>query len=170
AKQIPWLYRLTPLGAGIEAGSQSPVIDVGGARLAANICYETCLPHLIRNQVATMRAAGEEPDVLVNLTNDGWFWGSSELDLHLMCGVLRAVECRKPFLIAANTGLSAWIDADGRIIEQGPRHDTAVILADVRLDGRASPYVLWGDLPAGLCLAGCLGLAVVGRRKKRSQE
>lgn len=166
AKRIPWLYRLTPLGAGIESGEASPVIDVANARLAANICYESCLPHLIRNQVAAMRASGEEPDVLVNLTNDGWFWGSSELDLHLMCGVLRAVECRKPFLIAANTGISAWIDGDGRIVEQGPRHDTAVIFADVRLDGRTSPYVLWGDWPAGLCLASCVGLAVIGLRRK----
>lgn len=166
AKQIPWLYRLTPLGGGLEAGAATPAIPIAGARLAANICYESCLPHLIRNQVAAMRAAGEEPDVLVNLTNDGWFWGSSELDLHLMCGVLRAVECRKPFLIAANTGISASIDADGRILEQGPRRNTAVLIADVRLDGRTSPYVLWGDWPAGLCLACCVGLAAVGLRKK----
>ncbi len=50
------------------------------------------------------------PDVLVNLTNDGWFWGSSILDLQLDCAVLRAVELRRPFLVAANTGFSAWID------------------------------------------------------------
>ena len=168
AKQFPWLYQLTPLGAGIEAGAASPPIDVAGARLAANICYESCLPHLVRNQVAAMRAAGQEPDVLVNLTNDGWFWGSSELDLHLMCGALRAVECRKPFLIAANTGFSASIDADGRILAQGPRRDTAVLVAEVRLDGRESPYVRFGDWPAGLCLAICVGLAVVGGRGGRA--
>ena len=67
--------------------------------------------------------------MLVNLTNDGWFWGSSELDLHLMCGVFRAVECRKPMVIAANTGFSAVIDADGRILFQGPRRDTDVVVA-----------------------------------------
>ena len=70
---------------------------------------------MIRGQVNALAAEGREPDVLVNLTNDGWFWGSSELDLHLSCGVFRAVECRKPLLIAANTGFSAWIDSDGRI-------------------------------------------------------
>jgi len=78
------------------------------------------LSHVIRSQINTLAAEGKEPDVLVNLTNDGWFWGSSELDLHLACGVFRAVECRKPFLIAANTGFSAWIDSDGRIQQQGP--------------------------------------------------
>ncbi len=100
--------------------------------------------------------------MLVNLTNDGWFWGSTELDLHLACAVLRAIECRKPFLIAANTGFSAVIDTDGRIQRQGPRRDTEVIVETVGVDHRRSPYLLWGDLPAGVCLLACGGLAVVG--------
>jgi apolipoprotein N-acyltransferase len=64
--------------------------------ISPNICYESVLPHVIRRQINTLQAEGKEPDVLVNLTNDGWFWGSSELDLHLACGIFRAVECRKP--------------------------------------------------------------------------
>jgi apolipoprotein N-acyltransferase len=167
ARQFPWLCQLSPIGAGIDCGVKTPAFEVAGARLAANICYESCLPHLIRNQVAELRGAGREPDVLVNLTNDGWFWGSSELDLHLMCGVLRAVECRKPFLVAANTGFSAWIDADGHILKQGPRRDQEVVIADVRLDERMSRYVNWGDWPAGLCLAGCACFAFAGWRERR---
>ena len=167
AQQFPWLCQFSPIGAGIDVGRDTPVFEVRGARLAANICYESCLPHLIRNQVAALRQAGREPDILVNLTNDGWFWGSSELDLHLMCGVMRAVECRKPLLVAANTGFSASIDADGQIIAQGPRRDTAVIIADVRLDDRTSRYVDWGDWPAGMCLGACLMLGVVGWRQRR---
>ena len=84
--------------------------------LAPNICYETVLPHVIRNQLAALRQEGQEPQILVNVTNDGWFWGSSELEQHLACGVYRTVECRRPMVIAANTGISAWIDADGRIL------------------------------------------------------
>ena len=96
--------------------------------------------------------------MLVNLTNDGWFWGSSELDMHLACGVFRAVECRKPLLIAANTGFSAWIDGDGRIRRQGPRRDADTLLAEVRLDPRSSWYLAHGDWPAG-CLPGGLHCA-----------
>jgi apolipoprotein N-acyltransferase len=44
-------------------------------------------------------------------------------------------------------------------LAQGPRRKTGVIVADVRLDGRASRYVAWGDWPAGLCLLCCAGLA-----------
>jgi len=106
----------------------------------------------VRQQVRQLAARGAEPAILVNLTNDGWFWGSSELDLHLICGVFRAVECRKPLVIAANTGFSAAIDGAGRIQAQGPRRDTDVIFHAVEREGRHSPYVAWGDWGAGLCL------------------
>ena len=172
AQYVPWLQRLTPLPVSLSAGERPVAFQLERLRVAPNICYESVLPHAIRRQVNTLRSAGREPDVLVNLTNDGWFWGSSELDMHLVCGVFRAVECRKPFLIAANTGFSAWIDADGRIIQQGPRRAVGTILAEVRPDRRTSWYLAHGDWPAGICLAACLFLAAVGcwdrLRKKRA--
>lgn len=152
ANRFPILYRLLPIKSSLTAGTRDVVFRAGESKLAANICFESVLPHLIRGQVVRLRARGEEPDVLVNLTNDGWFWGSSELDMHLVCGVFRAIECRKPFLIAANTGFSADIDSAGRIRQRGPRRATAVLIADVELDGRRSPYSVWGDWFAGLCL------------------
>ncbi|MGA2061653.1 MAG: apolipoprotein N-acyltransferase [Thermoguttaceae bacterium] len=155
--------RLVPgsSSTGATAGSSSSAVD-RDILIAPNICYESVLPHVIRRQINTLQAQGKEPDVLINLTNDGWFWGSSELDLHLACGVFRAVECRKPFLIAANTGFSAWIDADGRIIEKGPRRATATLLACVRIDHRKSWYLYYGDWPSGICLAGCCVFAAAG--------
>jgi apolipoprotein N-acyltransferase len=172
ADWLPWIQPLTPLPVSLNEGQGPVAFELRGVRLAPNICYESVLPHVIRRQVLGLRARGQQPDVLVNLTNDGWFWGSSELDMHLICGVFRAVECRKPLLIAANTGFSAWIDGDGRIVGQGPRRATATILADVRLDRRQSPYLAYGDWPAGLCLLGC-GVASVaglwGRWRRRGQ-
>jgi len=91
--------------------------------------------------------------------------------LHLKCGVLRAVECRKPLLIAANTGISAWIDGNGRVVQQAPRRRDAVIIADVQADGRHSFYVAHGDWFAGVCLLACIGFAVFGvwdRRRRRA--
>jgi apolipoprotein N-acyltransferase len=168
ADRIPWLYKMTPLTGGIEAGTHLPAFKLGETRLAANICFESCVPHLIRRQVAELRGRGEEPDILVNLTNDGWFHGSSELDMHLACGVFRAVELRKPFLAAANTGFSAWVDSNGLIRQRGPRQEKGFIVGDVRLDSRTSWYSRHGDWPAGICLAACavLGLwGIAGRRR-----
>lgn len=169
AETFPWLYRLTPLEGGLKAGNALPTWRVGDAILCPNICFESCLAHVVRGQVEELARRGSEPDVLVNLTNDGWFWGSSELDMHLACSVFRAVECRKPHLVAANTGISAWIDSSGRILARGPRRSTAVVLADVRLDNRRSPYLVWGDWPAGVCLMLCTALAAADlwlRRKR----
>lgn len=170
AKTFPWLNKLTPLGAGVEAGRSTPAFSLasrqGSTRLAVSICYESTLPHVIREQVRTMADRGDEPDVLVNLSNDGWFNGSCELDQHLACTVLRAVEQRKPTLVAANTGFSASIDACGRILWQGPREAEAWHVADVQIDPRwaasTSLYALWGDAFGGLCLLGCLVLGGVG--------
>jgi len=171
ASRLPWLQRLTPLPISLAAGEKPAAFDVGKLRAAPNICYESVLPHVIRRQVGQLAAEGREPDVLVNLTNDGWFWGSSELDMHLICGVFRAVECRKPFLIAANTGFSAWIDAEGRILAQGKRREPDTLLAEVGHDPRTSWYLTVGDWPAGLCLTAAVAFGLVGLwdwRKRRS--
>jgi len=162
AEQFPWLQRFTPLPISLSAGNRPVSFPVAGLRIAPNICYETVLPHVVRRQVRELVERGEEPDALVNLTNDGWFWGSSELDMHLICGVFRAVECRKPLLSAANTGFSAWIDSNGRVLKQGPRRKADTLLATVAAEGRRSWYLDHGDWPAGCCLAFCLAMGAIG--------
>jgi apolipoprotein N-acyltransferase len=165
----PSLYKLTPMGEGLTSGERAVAEKIGGVWVSPSICYETVIPHLFRRQIKQLRGADREPDVLVNLTNDGWFWGSSELDLHLICGVFRAVECRKPLVIAANTGFSAWIDGEGRIVEQGPRRETGYIVADVELDGRRSFYLEYGGWLELLYVAPCVLLALVGIAGRRSK-
>jgi apolipoprotein N-acyltransferase len=150
---IPWLYTVTPLSGGLSRGRQAETFEIAGLRLAPNVCFESTVPRLIRRHVVELERRGESPDILVNLTNDGWFWGSSMIDLHLACSVFRAVEHRKPVLIAANTGLSAWIDGNGRIRALGPRFADAIVVADVRPDIRRSLYTRWGDWAAAACLA-----------------
>jgi len=159
---FPWLYRLTPMSGGLTPGSSPTVFQIDGLRLSPSICFENTVPHLVRRQIVDLARKGKEPDVLVTLTNDGWFWGSSVLDLHLICGVFRAVEHRKPMLIAANTGFSAWIDGNGRVLRKGPRQKTGVLLAEVESDLRGSPYLNFGDWPAGICLSLSLIAALLG--------
>ena len=153
AERFPWLYRLTPLPAGLTAGTQPVAVTIAGSQVAVNICYETALPEAVRSLVLELASQGGRPDVIVNLTNDGWFWGSSELDMHLTAAIFRAVEVRTPLVIAANTGFSAWIDGSGRLLARGPRRATATLRARVRPDGRTSPWLTWGSLPLGACVA-----------------
>lgn len=149
---LPWLYHMAPMSQGLSPGEHPKVFPIGAAQVAPSICFESTIPHLIRSQLAELKAAGAAPDVLVNLTNDGWFYGSSMLDSHLNCAIFRAIENRLPLLIAANTGFSAWIDSSGRLLAQGPRRAAGVIIASVQRDPRSSIYQSLGDLPAGLCL------------------
>ena len=149
---FPWIYRFTPVGRGIAQGRAAVAMEVAGVRLCPSICFESTVPHLIRRQVQQLAAAGKEPDVLVNPTNDGWFFGTSCLDLHLACNVFRAVEMRKPMVVAANTGFSAWIDPRGRILEQGPRRATGYFPVSLqRGDGKVSGYRIIGDWPWLIC-------------------
>ncbi len=146
ADQIPWIQEITPLSRSTAPGKHAVVFDIQGLRFSPNICFESAVPDAIATQVRQLIAQGQEPDVLVNLTNDGWFWGSSELDMHLICGVFRAVEHRKPFLVAANTGFSAMIDPAGRILLQGPRRAPEVLVADVGSSPLSAPYSRWAPL------------------------
>ncbi len=93
--------------------------------LAAPICYEGAFADHCRDLVYD--AGGKQVDVLVNLSNDGWFtwreeegWPyrlSAEHSQHLTNYVFRAVENRVPVVRAVNTGISAAIDSNGRVLD-----------------------------------------------------
>jgi apolipoprotein N-acyltransferase len=166
---FPWIYDVTPMTHGLTPGQGPQIFEVSGTRLSPSICFESTVPDLIRRQLATLRDAGTPPNVLVSVTNDGWFWGSNLLDLHLACAVFRAIEHRIPMVIAANTGFSAHIDRNGAILDQGPRRDEAVIFAEVGASAEETWYQTFGDLPAAICLLFCLAVAVIGLAGRRSR-
>jgi apolipoprotein N-acyltransferase len=144
---------------GLTPGREPQSFQVGDVRIAPVICFENTVPQLLRRQIRRLAQRGQNPDVLVTITNDGWFWGSSLLDVHLACGVFRAIELRRPMLIAANTGFSAWIEPTGHVPAQGPRRAEGMILADLDVrDPRPTLYLCYGDWFAG----GCLLLALSG--------
>ncbi|MBU6308505.1 MAG: apolipoprotein N-acyltransferase [Planctomycetes bacterium] len=172
AETFPVLYRITPLPAGLSAGAAPVAVQIAGYEVAPTICYETALPEAIRGLVRSLAAQGRRPDVIVNLTNDGWFWGSSELDMHLAAAIFRAIEVRTPVVVAANTGFSAAIDGSGRLLDRGPRRRTATLRAAVQRDGRSSPWLGWGSLPAWACVTvvAVLTVTAAGPKQPRSRR
>jgi len=108
-------------------------------------------------------------DALLNISNDGWFWGSNALDLHLASNVFRAVENRAQHLVVCNTGISAEIAPDGRILQRADKREPALLLAHVpRRPSEWRP--LWwqiGNIPwGGLALVvGCALLFSLRRVK-----
>ncbi|GAB4160794.1 MAG: hypothetical protein Tsb009_38130 [Planctomycetaceae bacterium] len=178
---------------GVNAGNTAAVFTYRNWRFSPIICFEDTVPHLVRRVVQATAEAdpqGRPVDCLVNLTNDGWFHGSSELDQHLITASFRAVECRTPMVRAVNTGISAIVDGDGAIVEPevfidgdgqgrttsrdpktGRWHKSlnAAIVHTVPLDSRSSLYVQWGDWFAGLCALFAVSVLIlhfVFRRRK----
>ena len=169
AEWFPLLNGLTSITGNIDAGEEPAGLWLDDVLYAPNICYETVLPHVIRRQVNYLESRySRKPDVLVNLTNDAWYWGSSELDMHLACGVFRAVEMRTPLVIAANGGLSAHIDRYGRVQQVTERLKLQTLIVDVEAGNCKSFYVDWGDWFAISCVLCCVVLAVVGWRRSPS--
>lgn len=182
---FPWLHKLTPFGSnyGIDEGESVRMFEYGGHRIAPLICFEDTVPDLVRQIAAQRDEAGHECDVLVNLTNDAWFHGSSELDQHLITAAFRCVETRMPMVRCVNGGISAFIDGNGQIRDPAEIHVmkepfdglqvqlkildglrdpqtghwrrqfSGIIFGQAPLDPRESLYVKYGDWFAGICLS-----------------
>jgi len=104
------------------------------------ICYEIIFPGLVR------KFYSNGGDYMVNMTNDAWFGKTSGPYQHFSMAVFRAVENRKPVIRAANTGISGFIDSNGRIIAQTGLFQKAILTEDIRTDSTVSFYAKYGDL------------------------
>ena len=113
---IPLLRRFSFVGPGLAAGEAVAAFEHPEATLIPNICFEDTVPELTAEAVREAPAGGER-GLIVNLTNDGWFHGSAELDQHLITASFRCIETRTPMARAVNTGVSAFIDGNGTVLE-----------------------------------------------------
>lgn len=126
--------------------TQAP-LAVAGERVALSICYENAYGEELARQLP-------QATLLVNVSNVAWFGDSLAPAQHLGIARLRALETGRMHLTATNTGITAAIDRDGRVLAQLPQFTLGRLnVTAVRYEG-ATPYVRWGDL-------GALGLAAV---------
>ncbi|RMF83513.1 MAG: apolipoprotein N-acyltransferase [Planctomycetota bacterium] len=133
-----------------------PMPDGSKARFGVPICYEDTVPEIPRRFV--WESSRRRVDFLVNISNDGWFNHSAELEQHLAICTFRAVENRVGIARAVNTGVSGFIDPAGRLYSlvqvDGRLTGPGVVgyrVDHVKLDSRASLYGRWGDWFAVLC-------------------
>lgn len=152
---FPIFYSIIGM-APASSGESCQTFDLGdGVQLAPTICFENVLPHLNRRSIVESIAQGNDPSIMINLTNDGWFRGSSILDHHLACATFACVENRRPMLIAANTGMSAWIDGSGRQIAVSKRLTADTIIATPYRDSRGGLWQEFGDWPWWIVASMC---------------
>lgn len=173
---LPWLHIFTPHASanyGLDAGSEPVRFQWADSTFGVLICFEDTVPWAARAYVDESQV-----DFLVNISNDGWFgvadegnggvslWRRAQHEVHLAISVFRAVECRRSMVRAVNTGISAIIDSDGRIVRSAGKTGadsgmtSEVLVGEVPLDHRESLYVRWGDWLAILCLVTTAALLI----------
>lgn len=141
--------------SGFVPGEGMPIHDAPAGRFAFLICYEAILPAYVREPV---RAGA---NLLVNLTYDGWFGDTAEPAQHLMLVAAQAAQLGVPILRDTTTGLTAFVDARGRITARTDLFEKRVLVGDVAPLRATGLYVAWGDWLAWVCVAGSAG--VLGR-------
>lgn len=183
---FPILKRIYEQQAGATfGGSFTPgesfdpmAIQLGATQLSAipTICFEDSVPRLVRKFVQP------GPQVIINVTDDGWFKHSPAADQHFASARFRAIELRRPMLRAANTGVSAAIDAAGStahpdtgksqiLVDAKGSHFTRgslLVELDIPLDPPTTLYARIGDW--GLIVLALVGLAVGWRGKEEVES
>ena len=143
-----------------DPGKHRTVFPIGGHTYGTFICYESVFGDEMR-QYAKMGT-----DVLVNISDDGWYGDTSAAWEHLNMVRMRAIENHRWVLRATNTGVTAAIDPYGRVVTSAPRHIRTSLRAGFDYEHDITFYSAHGDLFAYFCAlmtAGGLGLGLLRR-------
>ena len=145
-KYLPFVHRLVPAAGDFSPGRKVRPISAPDLQIGVLICFEAIFPDISR------KLAMQGSELLANITNDAWFGRTSAPYQHLSMAVFRCVENDLPMARAANTGISAFILASGKIIEKGGLFEREVLREEIRLGGRKTFYSQRGDIFAILIL------------------
>ena len=169
AEYLPNDFILKTLCPEAQRGSKPVAFPIGQGKegkfleASVNICFESSVAHLIRRQILTLRREGHDPQVLINMSNDGWFRFSPQIEQHLATHVFRAVENRMYYVTSTNGGFSAIISPYGTIEKIGKRgtaEAVAGLIVETLHESRDwTVYQRFGDWYALVCAIGVWGLA-----------
>jgi apolipoprotein N-acyltransferase len=172
-----WVEKLVPDASGhFSRGEEIVTFDFDHEgetyRLGPLICYEDILPSFGRE------LGSHHPHLLVNLTNDAWFGDTAAPWQHLALSVFRAVEIRSDLVRSVNTGVSAYIDATGRVAAStyvvdpaiDPRGVDGLVREVALLEGGHTFFVRFGDVFGYLCAGATFFLWLAWPRLRRRES
>lgn len=153
-----------PLGDFNRGPVQAPSFAVKAERIGPNICYEDLFGE---DLAARFTDAATAPTILANVSNLGWFGRSVAVPQHLNISRMRTLELQRPMLRATNTGATAVIDHQGRVLAALPSHTQGVLRAQVQGRNGVTPYAIWAG-QFGLWPLGGVAMAFVLLRARRA--
>lgn len=187
--QIPLLVSLFEYSSGVQSGgdfaagtrTEPLIVETSGGPIGIipAICFEDTVNRLVR------RFVRPGPQMIVNITNDGWFLETVAAEQHAANASFRCIETRRPMVRAANTGVTCIIDATGSMLDRmaadgrtrsikdpvtGSPFIEGVLYGqvDVPKEGITTLYNLAGDIP--VMVLGLAGLASGWRGSRRRSD
>ncbi|MBU1726770.1 MAG: apolipoprotein N-acyltransferase [Candidatus Omnitrophica bacterium] len=163
---LPFLQTVVPIGD-MRPGKRYALFSHKMIKYSVLICFEDVFPELSR------RFAAKGASLLINITNDAWYKKTSAPFQHLAASVFRAVENRVPLARSANTGISGFIDATGKI-RYFEKDDNKIFVEGYKTGGifldpahQKSIYTEFGDIFVLICLIFALIFGVSVTRLRR---
>lgn len=138
-----------PMSAFKSGDSNQPVLQVGEWGIAPFICYEIVYAEQVRKMV-------RDSDFLITISNDAWFGSSIGPWQHLQIAQFRAKESGRYVIRATNTGITAFINEQGKIVSQAPQFEHTTLTAEAKAFTGITPYVSWGYWPTLILLIACM--------------
>jgi apolipoprotein N-acyltransferase len=161
---LTFARKLTGRVSSFTRGDERKVFLLNGHRYGVFICYEA----VFADEVREFSRLGAE--VLVNISDDGWYGDTSAPWQHLNIARMRAIENRRWILRDTNTGVTAVIDPYGRVRQSIPRHQADALPAGYAFRSDVTFYTAHGDLFAWLCvLLSFIAIAWAGRKLLRAR-
>jgi apolipoprotein N-acyltransferase len=154
-----WLRLMSlPYDDFTAGAAHQTMLSAAGQPLGLTICYEDAFGS---EQLEVLRQA----TLLINVTNNAWYGDSTAPHQHLQIARMRALEAGRFLVRAANDGITATIDSQGKFIARLPQFQEGVLRAVVQPMTGLTPYARLGNHPVVIGALGCLAIAVWRRRR-----
>ena len=148
-----------PMSQFTEGSTDQPPLIASGLPVAPLICYEVVYPDFVQQ-------LGREAALLITISNDTWFGDSIGPWQHFQMARYRAVEMGRDLIRSTNDGITALVDASGRVTATTPQFTDAVVMGTIQPRTGKTPFALTGSLPV---LVFALITLVLGRDRPYGQ-
>ncbi len=148
-----------PMSSFTRGSRNQPNIIIQDLKVASAICYEMAYNTELREQIY------DNTNLIVTVSNDGWFNYTNGPVQHLFIARMRAREFGKPVLRATNNGITAVIDSDGRIVDTIPENITATLRTEFRPTYGETPFKKFGLMWVYLYIGSALLFAFLRKMK-----
>jgi apolipoprotein N-acyltransferase len=148
-----WASKNLPEMAFFEEGTKYPLFKThSGVQFISSICYEILRPEFVRSY---LNKSTQRPHLMINLTNDSWYGNTVEPEQHLFLARWRSIEFNLPILRSTNTGISTYINQNGKEIKRLEYGTTGNLDLSLDLQKNVSEkdstfyqnFGFWGILP-----------------------